>query len=240
LSLHYQPIVNAPTGEVVSHEALLRWRHPALGAVSPMELIAVAQDAGLMGPVGEWVLARACQDAALLPGRRGVAVNLSPLQLRGGRILAAVTDALARGGLLPSQLVLEITETVLLQDDRATIDQLLALKQLGVRIALDDFGTGYASLSYLPKFPFDEIKIDRSFVHGALADAGNRAIIRATVQLAADLDMAVVAEGVETAEQAAFLRDIGCRFMQGYLFGKPAPIVRAAPGSRDGQGSSAA
>jgi diguanylate cyclase (GGDEF)-like protein/PAS domain S-box-containing protein len=229
LSLHYQPIVRAEDAAIVGHEALLRWRHPDLGMVPPGEFIAVAQDAGLMGPIGEWVIRRACADARALGPGRSVSVNLSPLQLRGGGILAIVTHALASGAMLPRNLVLEITESVLLEDDRATLDQLRALKALGVRIALDDFGTGYASLSYLPKFPFDAIKIDRSFVQGAETDAGHRAVIRATLQLAKDLDMTVVAEGVETEEQAAMLRELGCPLMQGYLFGRPAALPAEAP-----------
>jgi diguanylate cyclase (GGDEF)-like protein/PAS domain S-box-containing protein len=222
--LAYQPIIDFDSGRVVSREALLRWVNPRLGSVSPGEFVPVAEDAGLMIGIGEWVIRRACAEIAGQPGHVRVAVNVSAIQLRSPQFVAMVVQALAGSGLSPDRLVIEITETVLLSDNPVTYAALRDLKRLGVKIALDDFGTGYSSLSYLQKFEFDKIKIDRSFVSQGPPSASSSAVVRAVINLGKDLDVDVVAEGVETEEQALRLRRAGCRLMQGYLFGRPVPL----------------
>lgn len=224
--LYYQPIVDIRSGDIVSHEALLRWRHPMMGMISPAEFIPVAEDTGLMAPIGEWILRRACDDAVNALGGRAIAINLSPVQLRSPNLLPTVMNALASSGLPPAKLELEITETVLLSDNKVNYETLKELKALGIRIALDDFGTGYSSLSYLQRFDFDKIKIDRSFVSPSQPGSTGTAVVKAVILLAEELGMDVVAEGVETQEQADKLRRAGCTLMQGYLFGRPAPVAR--------------
>lgn len=222
LELFYQPIMNLEHNEVASFEALLRWRSPARGLVSPADFVPVAEETGLIVPIGEWALHEACKEAARWPSHLRVAVNLSPLQFKSPGLYQTVAQALASSGLGPSRLELEITESVLIHDSdvaRATLDQ---IRELGVRIALDDFGTGYSSLSYLRSFPFDKIKIDRSFIHDlAKGSTESLAIVRAVAQLAGTLGMSTTAEGVETAEQLAILRAEGCVEIQGYLLSKP-------------------
>ncbi len=221
--LVYQPQMNLETDRLVGCEALIRWRHPSRGIVSPVEFIPLAEEIGLIVPIGEWVLRTACREAARWPGDITVAVNLSPAQFRGGKLVATVASALAASGLDPGRLELEITEGLLLNDSDANIATLHALRDLGLRIAMDDFGTGYSSLSYLRSFPFDRIKIDRSFVSGGTADgAGDAmAIVRAVASLGAALGMATVAEGVETPEQMDRIRREGCTDVQGYLISRP-------------------
>ena len=210
---------------MTAFEALLRWNHPTRGAVPPSEFVPLAEEIGLIVPIGEWVLARACADAAGWPGATRVAVNLSAVQFRGDALVPAVVSALAASGLEPPRLELEITETVLLQDGEATLATLKELRDLGVRIAMDDFGTGYSSLSYLRSFPFDKIKIDRSFVRDLSSSADCLAIVRAIAGLGSSLGMATTAEGVETAEQMRRIRDEGCDQIQGYLVSRLVPAA---------------
>ncbi len=222
--LHYQPIVEARGGRVTGHEALLRWRHPTRGPVSPAEFIPLAEETGLIREIGAWVLMRACADAAGWPDGTTVAVNLSPVQFREGDLLAEVGRALAASGLPARRLELEITESVLLRDDLANLSVLEELHRLGVRIAMDDFGTGYSSLSYLRRFPFDKIKIDQSFVRNLSDGPENVAVVRAAIGLGRALGMTVLAEGVETAVERDILIAEGCHELQGYLFGRPVPL----------------
>ena len=219
----YQPVVSAKTERIVGYEALLRWDHPTRGAVSPADFIPVAEDSGLIGAIGEWVLRTACDDAATWPDDIRVAVNVSPLQFANPALPAIVTSALARSGIRAERLELEITEGVFLNESASSEKMFKSLKGLGVRLALDDFGTGYSSLGYLKKAPFDKIKIDQSFVKGA-AIPGNRnaAIIKAIVTLADTLGMETTAEGVEVQDEIQLIRDLGCSHIQGYVYGKAA------------------
>ena len=223
LELAFQPIVQTATGAIQGAEALLRWHHPRLGRVSPERVIAVAEESGLIHPLGEWILETALAAAAAWPAHVGVSVNLSALQFGSDEVVAMVGRALARTGVAPYRLELEVTETVLCEPEAA--DTMRALRATGVRLALDDFGTGYASLAYLMRFPFDRIKIDRSFVSGADTRPQCRAILTAVGDLAASLDLQVVAEGVETESERAQVRAAGCRFSQGWLFGRPMPAA---------------
>ncbi len=225
--LHYQPIVNVTSGEITSFEALLRWRHPTRGMIAPLEFIPLAEETGLIVPIGEWVLQEACAEAVKWPDNLHVAVNLSPAQFKKPKLVASVVDALSRSRLSAQRLELEITESVLLQDGDATMAMLHELRNLGVAISMDDFGTGYSSLSYLRKFPFNRIKIDKSFVHN-LGDGGSSlAIIRAVTGLGSSLGIATIAEGVETADQLKRLKAEGCTEAQGYLFGAAKPSSEA-------------
>jgi diguanylate cyclase (GGDEF)-like protein len=221
--LFYQPVINIRSEEVIGFEALLRWRHPERGLVLPSEFIPIAEEKGLILELGEWVLRRACRDAVGWPGELSVAVNLSPLQLRSRKLVRTVVHALAESGLGVRRLELEITESVLLQENTQTPANLTQLKNLGVAIAMDDFGTGYSSLSSLNRFSFDKIKIDRSFVSGLSEGSHATAIVRALVSLANSLGIVVTAEGVETEEQLQWLRAEGCHEVQGYLFSPPRP-----------------
>jgi diguanylate cyclase (GGDEF)-like protein len=223
--LHYQPLVDIGSGEVSGFEALLRWNHPERGLVPPDQFIPVAEEIGLIVPLGDWVLKQACREAATWPGKLTVSVNLSAVQFRNPMLALSVVSALGQSGLMPSRLELEITETVLLQDDRAVLDALHQFRDLGVHICMDDFGTGYSSLSYLRSFPFDKIKIDRSFI-SALGKANDAvAIIRAIMELGSSLGMITTAEGVETEEQLDILKAEGCMQVQGYLFSRPKPAA---------------
>jgi EAL domain-containing protein (putative c-di-GMP-specific phosphodiesterase class I) len=201
----------------------MRWHHPIRGMVSPAEFIPVAEEIGLIGSIGAWALMRACMDAATWPGRLKVAVNLSPVQFRTRALEQDAARALASSGLSASRLELEITESVLIQDEASVLDTLHALRTMGIRIAMDDFGTGYSSLSYLRRFPFDKIKIDQSFIRGMADQDDCRTIVRAVIGLGRSLGIAVNAEGVETPEQLAALRAEGCSEIQGFLFSKPRP-----------------
>ena len=221
LELFYQPLVHP--GGIAGFEALLRWRHPARGLVSPAVFIPLAEEMGLIGDIGAWVMVQACADAASWPGTLKVAVNLSPVQFRSRSLPDDAAQALAASGLAPTRLELEITESVLIQDDASVLRSLHALRRMGIRIAMDDFGTGYSSLGYLHRFPFDKIKIDQSFVRGITDQEDSRLIVRAIIGLGRSLGMAVNAEGVETPEQLAALRGEGCGEIQGYLFSKPRP-----------------
>ncbi|MET7244246.1 EAL domain-containing protein [Methylobacterium sp. EM32] len=244
LDLYYQPIVAADGSGLRAREALLRWRHPREGFVSPGEFIPIAEATGQIRRLGAWALARACADAAAWPADIKVAVNLSPAQFVGDSLVEEVMGALAASGLPPERLELEITESVLLQDDEATLAILHRLCAFGIGTAMDDFGTGYSSLSYLRRFPFDKIKIDRCFVQGLGQGAGDEAgsieIVRATVGLGKALGMIVLAEGVETEAQAAILREAGCDELQGFLFGRPCPVGALPGAGAAGGGVSAA
>jgi diguanylate cyclase (GGDEF)-like protein len=219
--LYYQPVVNLRTDTVCGCEALLRWHHPTRGMVSPADFIPVAEDTGLIGPIGEWVIATACAEAASWPDHFRIALNISPVQFRSHTLALQVAAALASSGLSPSRLELEITEAVLIRDDVAALTTLHQLRALGVRIALDDFGTGYSSLSYLQRFPFDKIKIDRCFVTDIAKADGSSSIVQAVVNIANARSMTTTAEGVETEQQKILLRTLGCTEMQGYLFSPP-------------------
>jgi diguanylate cyclase (GGDEF)-like protein len=219
--LEYQPIVDFADRRIVGAEALLRWKHPDLGLLPPSEFISLAEEAGLIGAIGEWVLTQACQQAANWPAHVGVAVNLSPLQFRDSALVDIIGRALATSGLPAGRLELEITESTMLETSSQTVDALWQLHGKGVRIALDDFGTGYSSLSYLRRFPFDKIKIDRSFISDLGYEKDDSSIILAIIGLAERMNMVVTAEGVETAEQAALLTSYGCGQAQGYLFHRP-------------------
>jgi diguanylate cyclase (GGDEF)-like protein len=221
--LHYQPIVNLQTNQISAFEALIRWQHSERGMVSPAAFIPLAEEIGLIVPLGEWILRTACAVAARWPHHVKVCVNLSPVQFRSRGLVEVVIGALATSGLHPSRLELEITETVLLADTEATLAVLHQLRGLGVRIAMDDFGTGYSSLSYLQTFPFDRIKIDRSFVKGVADDVGSLNIVRAVSALAKGIGMATTAEGVETQEQLDAVKAEGCTEMQGFLFSRALP-----------------
>nr|WP_318284507.1 MULTISPECIES: EAL domain-containing protein [unclassified Methylobacterium] len=227
LALAYQPVVDVRARTIVGFEALLRWHHPAEGMVPPAEFVPLAEETGLIVPIGAWVLRQACAEASLWADPVRVAVNLSPVQFRDPGLVATVREALALSGLAPQRLELEVTESVLLAASEANVATLHALRDLGVRIAMDDFGTGYCSLSYLQKFPFDKIKIDRSFVSRLGEDPHSTAIVRAVIGLGASLGIVTVAEGVETEAQFAHLREEGCGEVQGYLFGRPSPATAA-------------
>jgi diguanylate cyclase (GGDEF)-like protein/PAS domain S-box-containing protein len=223
--IHYQPLVDLRTNDVSGCEALLRWRHPERGMVSPAEFIPVAEDTGLITELGDWVLRMACNEAATWPAHVRVAVNVSPVQLKCDTLALRIAGALAASGLDPRRLELEITEAVLIRDDEAALSILHQLRSIGVRIALDDFGTGYSSLSYLKRFPFDKIKIDRCFVADIAETSGAPVIVQAVVNIAAASNMTTVAEGVETEAQRDLLRALGCTQMQGYLFSPPKPAA---------------
>ncbi|MBG0809125.1 EAL domain-containing protein [Methylosinus sp. H3A] len=243
--IYYQPLIDIESGRIVAAEALLRWFHPTRGSVPPIDFIPLAEETGLITPIGEWVLREACREAASWSEPIGVCVNLSPAQFRSRALAASVLSALATSGLAPQRLELEITESVLLAENQAHLAVLHQLRSLGVCISMDDFGTGYSSLSYLRSFPFDKIKIDRSFVKELPDNHECGAIVRAVAGIGQCLGVATVAEGVETHEQLARLREEGCTQMQGFLFSRPAPAAEmrrmlADPGERWGEDASAA
>ena len=225
--LHFQPQVDVATGAIVGAEALVRWRHPELGLVSPADFIPLAEETGLILPIGEWVLRRACvqarawQDAGYPPLH--MAVNISGRQFRQQLLVRSVEQAVAAAGYDPRRLELEITESVLMRSAEETVRTLRHLKEMGSRISVDDFGTGYSSLNYLTRFPIDALKIDQSFVRDITTDPADAAITTAVIAMAAGLKLEVIAEGVETPEQVAFLRRQGCHLMQGYHFSRPVP-----------------
>ena len=231
LHLVYQPVVSTGTERIVGYEALLRWEHPIRGAISPADFVPVAEECGLIESIGEWVLRTATAEAAHWPEDVRVAVNVSPIQFANPSLPSIVTNAIAASGISPARLELEITEGVFLNDDAFSDQMFRSLKGVGVRLALDDFGTGYSSLGYLKKAPFDKIKIDQSFVRGAIM-AGNRnaAIIKAIVTLADTLGMETTAEGVEQQDEIALIRELGCSHIQGFVYGRPmrSKAVRAA------------
>ncbi len=240
LDVHYQPQFDTDSGALRGFEALARWFDPERGLVSPAEFIPCAEQAGLIDALGDFVLREACaqladwRSAGLIDSHCRIAVNVSPLQLHSGRLVALVRDNLQREGLQPENLVLELTESTVMEDAASAVEQLGELAELGVRIAIDDFGTGYSSLSYLQRLPIDTLKIDRSFVHGLGSQAGSEAIVQSILALARSLDLTVIAEGVETTEQRDFLREHGCAAVQGYLFAVPAAAEDVEKGLRHG------
>jgi len=223
LEVHYQPCLSLQDDRITGCEALVRWRHPERGFVSPAEFIPIAEDTGLINELGEWVLATACTEAATWPDDIRLAVNVSPVQFKSGTLVLKIAAALAASGLAASRLELEITEAVLIRDDETALAILHQLRDIGVRIALDDFGTGYSSLSYLQRFPFDKIKIDRCFINDITETGGSSSIVQAVVNIAAARHMTTTAEGVETKPQQQLLRALGCSEMQGYLFSAAKP-----------------
>jgi len=225
LEVYYQPCLSLQSNEITVCEALVRWRHPERGMVSPAEFIPIAEETGLVNQLGEWVLTTACREAATWPSDINLAVNVSPVQFKSGTLALKIMAALAASGLPASRLELEITEAVLIRDDETALAILHQLRAIGVRIALDDFGTGYSSLSYLQRFPFDKIKIDRCFVNDIGEPGGSSSIVQAVVNIAAARNMTTTAEGVETGEQQRLLRMLGCSEMQGYLFSPAKPAA---------------
>ncbi|WP_375456658.1 EAL domain-containing protein [uncultured Methylobacterium sp.] len=225
-TLHYQPQVDARTRTYDGAEALIRWHHPERGLVSPADFIPLAEETGLIGPLGEWVLRTACTEALAWPAHLTVAVNLSPVQFRDTRLATTIRHILVETRFPPPRLELEITEGSLLQDEQRTLTTLRELRALGIRISMDDFGTGYSSLSYLHRFPFDKIKIDQSFVRRTPDDRDSAAIVRAIAMLGASLGMKTTAEGVETDAQSRFITGEGCDQLQGYLISRPVPAER--------------
>jgi EAL domain-containing protein (putative c-di-GMP-specific phosphodiesterase class I) len=223
LELYYQPLLEARTKIVCGAEALLRWRHPIRGVVSPDEFIPIAEESGLILQIGEWVLREACLAASSWPTSLSIAVNVSARQLRSKSFVSTVTNVLAHTGLAASRLEVEFTESVLADDVFTILSTLRQLKGLGVRIALDDFGTGYSSLSYLQTFAFDKVKIDQSFVRYMAVEESSKVIVEAIVNLAQRMNVETLAEGVETAEQEAQLRQLGCQMLQGFLYSPPIP-----------------
>ncbi|MCJ2006010.1 putative bifunctional diguanylate cyclase/phosphodiesterase [Methylobacterium sp. J-092] len=221
--LHYQPQMQLDGDRLIGCEALIRWKHPERGAVSPLDFIPLAEEIGLIVPIGDWVIRQACRDAMHWPAHMAVAVNVSPAQFKSDRLVETIMSALAGSGLPARRLEVEITEGVLLQENEKTLRTLHRLRELGVRVSMDDFGTGYSSLSYLRSFPFDKIKIDRSFVKDLSSKPDGDAIIRAIAGLGKSLGMTTVAEGVETPEQMQRIREEGCTDVQGYLISRPIP-----------------
>jgi len=225
LEVYYQPCLDLQDNRITGCEALLRWRHPQRGMISPADFVPIAEETGLINQLGEWVLTTACMEAASWPDDIRLAVNVSPVQFKSGTLALKVIAALAASGLAASRLELEITEAVLIRDDDAALAVLHQLRAIGVRIALDDFGTGYSSLAYLQRFPFDKIKIDRCFITDIDAPEGSASIVEAVVNIAAARRMTTTAEGVETEQQRQMLRSLGCSEMQGYLFSAPKPAA---------------
>jgi EAL domain-containing protein (putative c-di-GMP-specific phosphodiesterase class I) len=229
LLLHYQPKINLATGGITGIEALVRWRHPDRGLIPPADFIAIAEECGLIVPIGRWVLREACRQAQVwkTAGLSPVciAVNISAVELRTPGFAAGVRAILTATGLPAHCLELELTETALIEDSRSAADVLKELKEIGVLLALDDFGTGYSSLSYLKRFPIDALKIDRSFVRHLTTDKDDAGIVTAVIGMGDNLHMRVVAEGVETREQLAMLQAYGCPQGQGYYFSRPLPAA---------------
>jgi len=228
MEVHYQPLARTATRAVCGYEALLRWTHPQRGPVPPMEFIPVAEKIGMIFPLGEWVLKEACREAARWNEPLRIAVNLSPVQFRSRELLQSVRAALSESGLDPARLELEITESVMLEKNEQTLETLRGLKALGIAMAMDDFGTGYSSLGSLSRFPFDKIKVDSSFVRDLTVRNDAMAIAELVIGVGRSLRMTTTAEGVETEEQYACLKKLGCDEVQGYLIGKPEPVEALA------------
>jgi len=219
--LYYQPLFDLAQNRICSFEALIRWNHPTRGLVSPMDFVPIAEDTGLIVPIGAWVVREACRQAARWPKNVRIAVNVSPVQFHRGALNETILMALADSGLQPGRLEIEITESIFLEGSETTLRLLHSLRSLGIRVALDDFGTGYSSLSYLQSFPFDKLKIDRSFIQNLLTREGASAIVRAITELAHALNIETTAEGVEETAQLMELRAHGCSSVQGFLFAEP-------------------
>ncbi|MEQ1941216.1 bifunctional diguanylate cyclase/phosphodiesterase [Mesorhizobium sp. VNQ89] len=222
--LHYQPQIDLLKGRTVGYEALIRWKHPERGMIPPMEFIPIAEETGMIGPIGEWVLRKACRDARHLPEDCFVAVNISAVQFMTKDFVGLVSDIIRETGIEPKRLELELTETAMMQDRARAAVILKQLSELGVTVAVDDFGTGYSNLSYLIDFSFHKLKIDRSFVSRLETDQNSGAVVSTIVGLSRALGVDAIAEGVETENQATLLRAAGCDVFQGFLFGRPAPL----------------
>ncbi|MGE0231613.1 MAG: putative bifunctional diguanylate cyclase/phosphodiesterase [Flavobacteriaceae bacterium] len=219
--LHYQPLFSLPNRILSGFEALLRWRHPERGLVPPADFIPIAEQTGAIVEIGAWVIDEACRQVSRWPGDIYISINVSPVQLRSFDILRQITNALARYGLTPRRIEIEITETAMLDNSEQISAVLAGLRALGVRIAMDDFGTGYSSLAHLREFELDRIKIDRSFIDASHVDSGAAAVVRAVTSMARELAIATTGEGVENEEQLANLIALGCGTAQGYLLGRP-------------------
>jgi EAL domain-containing protein (putative c-di-GMP-specific phosphodiesterase class I) len=217
-------VVDVRTRELIGVETLVRWRHPLKGMIAPDNFIPLAESTGLIGPLGEWILEKACADAANWPAHVKVAVNISAIQFKKGNLFEVILAKLVKTGLQPERLELEITETSLLENQEAHLTTIRQLKNLGLSIALDDFGTGFSSINYLTIFPFDKIKIDKSFTKGILSRGDCKAVVASSLALAKGLGIITTVEGIETEEQLDYMRAAGVELAQGYLFGKPVPI----------------
>jgi EAL domain-containing protein (putative c-di-GMP-specific phosphodiesterase class I) len=230
LVIHYQPLMELERGVEVGFEALLRWKHPQKGMISPADFIPIAESSGMIVPIGNWVLEQSCKLATTLQKNLSVAVNISPVQFKSGKLVDAVSAALGKHGLAAHRLELEITESLLLEKSSETLDILKSLKELGVSIALDDFGTGYSGLGYLNSFPIDKIKIDRSFIKDLGCKPRSKELVRAAINMGHSLGLMTLAEGIETQEQLDILRALGCQQGQGFLFspGIPASQINDA------------
>jgi diguanylate cyclase (GGDEF)-like protein len=224
--LHYQPVVDAKTRTLCGVEALVRWRHPAKGLIGPDKFVPLAESTGLIAPLGEWILRQACADAASWPAHVKLAINISAIQFKKDNLFEIILATLVETGVTPARLELEITETSLLENQEAHLTTIRQLKNLGISMALDDFGTGYSSVNYLSNFPFDKIKIDKSFTQGVLSRRDCKAVVASTLALAQGLGTVTTAEGVETEEQLEYMRAAGVDLVQGYLFGRPVPICQ--------------
>ncbi|MCA0277021.1 MAG: bifunctional diguanylate cyclase/phosphodiesterase [Proteobacteria bacterium] len=225
--LHYQPQLDLTSGRVVGYEALIRWRHPERGMIPPVDFISVAEETGMIAPIGEWVLRKACVDARLLPDDCFVAVNISPVQFMTRDFVGIVAKIVEETGIAPKRLELELTESAMMQDRDRAAEILRQLTAMGISVAVDDFGTGYSNLAYLIDFSFNKLKIDRSFVSRMETDSSSGAVVSTIVGLSRALGVHTIAEGVETETQATLLRAAGCQVVQGYLFGRPAPLTIA-------------
>jgi predicted signal transduction protein with EAL and GGDEF domain len=230
LFLNYQPIVDINTGRFVSCEALMRWRHPTKGFIGPDVFIPIAEQTGLIAQMGSWVIQQACMDAVTWPDDITVSVNISAFQFKdANRLIESVKDALLISRLAPNRLELEVTESLLIEDQKSTLETIRALRRIGVRFSLDDFGTGYSSLGYLAHYPFSKVKIDRSFAKNVTTDTPSRSIIEAVCGLANRLGLRVVVEGIETEEQRQEVKALGAELAQGYLFGRPETLDNIMP-----------
>jgi EAL domain-containing protein (putative c-di-GMP-specific phosphodiesterase class I) len=227
--LDYQLQLNLGSGRITGFEALLRWQSEAAGLVSPLEFVPLAEELGLIIPIGEWVIREACRQAAGWTEPLNVAVNVSAIQFESQNLLPAIVTALANSGLPPSRLELEVTESVLFRDHQSALKVLHSIRDLGVRVSMDDFGTGYSSLSYLGSFPFDKLKIDQSFVRGKSASVSGTQIVRAIAALGRSLGMSITAEGVETQSQLSAVTEAGCTDVQGYLISRPMAADQIEP-----------